>query len=122
MQDPPESRIVKGARHRAWFAVAVLLVSYAVSFLDRQVISLLVEPIKHDLAISDTQIGILQGPAFGVFFAIMGRPLGWLADRLHRVRLIAVAILLWSAMTIASGLSTSFGGLLVSRIEVGRRG
>lgn len=119
MQDPAESRIVKAAHHRAWFAVAVLLVSYAVSFLDRQVISLLVEPIKHDLAISDTQIGILQGPAFGVFFAIMGLPLGWLADRLDRVRLIAVAILLWSAMTIASGLSTSFGGLLVARIGVG---
>ena len=119
MTDRSKPRILKRAQHRAWFAVAVLLVSYAVSFLDRQVISLMVGPIKHDLAISDTQIGILQGPAFGVFFAIMGLPLGWLADRLHRVRLIAIAILLWSAMTIASGLSTTFGGLLFARIGVG---
>ena len=119
MTDRSKPRILKRAQHRAWFAVAVLLVAYAVSFLDRQVISLMVGPIKHDLAISDTQIGILQGPAFGVFFAIMGLPLGWLADRLHRVRLIAIAILLWSAMTIASGLSTTFGGLLFARIGVG---
>ena len=67
------------------------------SFLDRQVISLLVKPIKHDLAISDTQTGIVQGPAFGVFFAI----------------------LLWSAMIIASGLAKSFAGLLLARIGVG---
>jgi MFS family permease len=99
--------------------VAILLVAYAVSFLDRQIISLLVAPIKADLLISDTQVGALQGTAFGVFFALMGWPLGWLSDRVHRVGLIALAIVTWSAMTIASGLADSFSGLLLARIGVG---
>jgi MFS family permease len=101
-----------------WLAVATLLLAYAVSFLDRQIISLLVEPIKADLQITDTQIGILQGTAFGVFYAVMGWPLGWLADRADRVRLVALAVALWSAMTIASGLAQSFTGLLLARIGV----
>lgn len=101
------------------FAVAVLVAAYAVSFLDRQVISLLVEPLKRDLAISNTQVGILQGPAFGVFYAVLGLPLGWLADRVHRIRLIGAAILFWSTMTMACGFATSFGALLAARFGVG---
>ncbi len=110
---------VEPGRLAGWAAVALLLAAYAVSFLDRQIISLLVQPLKADLGISDTQIGILQGPAFGVFYALLGLPLGWLADRVHRVRLIALAIALWSAMTVASGLTNSFEGLLLARIGVG---
>jgi MFS family permease len=106
-------------RRSGWFAVAIFVCAYAVSFLDRQVISLLVEPLKHSLAISDTQIGLLQGPAFGVCFALLGLPLGWLADRINRAHLIAAAIALWSAMTIASGLASHFNQLLVARIGVG---
>lgn len=102
-----------------WLAVGVLVAAYAVSFLDRQVISLLVEPMKRDLGIDDTKIGILQGPAFGVFYALLGLPLGWLADQVHRVRLIAAAILLWSAMTMACGLASSFPTLLAARFGVG---
>ena len=97
----------------------MLVVAYAVSFIDRQVVSLLVEPLRHDLAISDTQIGLLQGPAFGLFYAIAGLPLGWLADRIHRVRLIAIGILLWSAMTALSGLANSFPALFLARMGVG---
>lgn len=59
-----------------WFAVAVFLAAYAVSFLDRQILSLIVEPLKHDLGISDTQIGIVQGPAFGLFYATLLTMLG----------------------------------------------
>jgi MFS family permease len=110
---------VAGLRQAGWSAVVVLLVAYAVSFLDRQIISLLVDPLKSDLGITDTQVGILQGPAFGIFYALLGLPLGWLADRVHRVRLIAVAIALWSAMTIASGFAASFDMLLLARIGVG---
>ncbi len=102
-----------------WFAVAVFLAAYAVSFLDRQILSLIVEPLKHDLGISDTQIGIVQGPAFGLFYATLGLPLGWLADRVHRVRLIAAAIALWSVMTMLCGFATDFTGLLVARFGVG---
>lgn len=102
-----------------WWAAIILLAAYAVSFLDRQVVSLLVEPIKHDLSITNTQIGILQGPAFGLFYAALGLPLGWLADRVHRVRLIAAAIAMWSVMTLCCGLANTFGGLLVARFGVG---
>ena len=104
---------------RGWGAVAVLVVAYAVSFIDRQVVGLLVEPLRHDLRISDTQIGLLQGPAFGLFYALAGLPLGWLADRVHRVRLIAGGILVWSAMTALSGLANSFPSLFLARMGVG---
>jgi MFS family permease len=103
----------------AWIAVFVLVAAYAVSFLDRQVLSLLVEPIKHDLGLSDSQIGIVQGPAFGICYALLGLPLGWLADRVDRVRLIALAIAAWSLMTMAGGLASGFGSLLLARMGVG---
>jgi MFS family permease len=99
--------------------VAVLVVAYAVSFIDRQVVALLVEPLRHDLRISDTEIGLLQGPAFGLFYAVAGLPLGWLADRVHRVRLIACGILMWSAMTALSGMANSFPALFLARMGVG---
>lgn len=102
-----------------WFAVGVLLAAYAVSFLDRQLITLLVQPIKLDLGISDTQMGLLQGPAFGLFYATMGLPLGWLADRVHRVRLMAVAIAFWSLMTFLSGYAGEYWQLLLCRFGVG---
>lgn len=102
-----------------WFAVGVLLAAYAVSFLDRQILTLLVQPIKLDLGITDTEIGVLQGPAFGLFYATMGLPLGWLADRIHRVRLMAVAIVFWSAMTFASGFASEYWQLLLCRFGVG---
>lgn len=102
-----------------WFAVGVLLAAYALSFLDRQLITLLVQPIKLDLGITDTQMGLLQGPAFGLFYATMGLPLGWLADRMHRVRLMAVAIVFWSLMTFLSGYASEYWMLLLCRFGVG---
>lgn len=110
---------VAGAGLGGWFAVGVLLAAYAVSFLDRQILTLLVQPIKLDLGITDTEIGVLQGPAFGLFYATMGLPLGWLADRVHRVRLMAIAIVFWSAMTFASGFATEYWQLLLCRFGVG---
>ena len=115
----PDSGLSRTGSFAGWAAVALLLGAYAVSFLDRQIISLLVQPLKSDLGISDTQIGILQGPAFGLFYAVLGLPLGWLADRVNRVRLVSLAIALWSAMTVVSGLASSFEGLLLARIGVG---
>ena len=106
-------------RAHGWFAVGVLLAAYSVSFLDRQLITLLVQPIKLDLGISDTQMGVLQGPAFGLFYATMGLPLGWLADRMHRVRLMAVAIAFWSLMTFLSGYADEYWQLLLCRFGVG---
>ena len=114
-----DSRPAITTRSSGWLAALILLAAYAVSFLDRQVVSLLVEPIKHDLAISNTQIGFLQGPAFGLFYVTLGLPLGRLADRMNRVRLIAIAITTWSLMTIACGLASSFTGLFLARCGVG---
>jgi MFS family permease len=107
------------ALYQGWVAVGALSVAYAVSYIDRQIINLLVEPIKQELAIGDFQIGLLQGIAFGLFYTFLGLPLGWLADRIHRVRLIAGGIILWSAMTILCGLSPSFPFLFLSRMGVG---
>ena len=80
---------------RAWWTVAVLTFTYIVSFVDRTILGLLIEPIKVDLALNDTEIGLVVGLAFGVFYAAMGLPLGWLADRTSRRGLIAVGAALW---------------------------
>ena len=91
---------------RAWWTVAVLTFTYIVSFVDRTILGLLIEPIKADLSLNDTQIGLVQGMAFGVFYAVMGLPLGWLADRTSRRGLIAAGAALWCAATAACGLAS----------------
>ena len=102
-----------------WLLVAILVGAYIISFVDRQILSLLVQDLRTDLAITDTQIGLLQGPAFGVFYAVMGMPFGWLADRTHRLRLIASGLLLWTLMTMLGGLADSFTWLFITRMGVG---
>ena len=77
---------------QAWYATVVLTVAYTLSYVDRQILSMLVEPIKRDLQVSDTQIGLLQGFAFAVFYTLVGLPLGRLADRGDRRRIIAWSI------------------------------
>jgi MFS family permease len=104
---------------RAWWTVSVLTFTYIVSFVDRTILGLLIEPIKADLALSDTQIGLVVGMAFGLFYAVMGLPLGWLADRTSRRGLIAVGATLWCAATAACGLASTFVQLFVARIAVG---
>jgi MFS family permease len=89
------------------------------SFLDRGILALLVEPIKADLGISDTQMSLLLGAAFALFYAVMGIPFGILVDRVHRVGLIAIGFLLWSLATAASGLTRTFGNLFLMRMAVG---
>ena len=104
---------------RAWATVFVLLAAYAVAFIDRQILTLLVEPIQRDLEITDTQFSLLSGLAFTLFYTMMGIPLGWLADRGSRRKLILVSVLFWSAMTAACGMAKSFGMLFLARIGVG---
>jgi MFS family permease len=103
----------------AWYVTAALMVGYTFSFLDRQILNLMVGPIEHDLGISDSQFAILVGGAFGIFYTIMGLPLGWLADRLSRKWIIACGIACWSLMTAACGLAGSFSQLMLTRIGVG---
>ena len=103
----------------AWYVVVILFLAFVVSYIDRQIISLLVEPIKADLGISDTQIGLLQGFAFTVFYTFAGIPLGRLADKKNRKVIIAVGMFLWSIMTAMCGLARSFTTLFIARIGVG---
>jgi MFS family permease len=106
-------------RLRAPYTVMVLILAYTFSFIDRQILSLLVEPIKHDLSLNDTQISLLQGLAFAVFMGLGGLPIGRLIDRYHRIRIIAVGVAFWSVMTVCCGLAKNYTGLLLSRMGVG---
>lgn len=102
-----------------WYAVAILTLAYIFSFIDRTIIALMVEPIKADLGLSDTQIGILHGFAFALFYTLMGLPIGWLADRSRRNLIICAGIAVWSLMTAACGLARNFWQLFLARIGVG---
>jgi MFS family permease len=104
---------------RAWGLVVLLTIAYAISFVDRQIINLMVEPIKADLQLSDTQISLLLGFAFGLFYTIMGIPLGRAADRFNRRNLIVTGMSLWCLMTAASGLARNFTQLFLARLGIG---
>lgn len=103
----------------AWFVVGVLMLAYMNSFIDRQILSLLVEPIRADLGISDTQVSLLAGLAFSIFYTLMGLPLARLADQSNRRNIIAVGIGAWSVMTALCGAAQNFWQLFLARIGVG---
>ncbi|MBU1377087.1 MAG: MFS transporter [Alphaproteobacteria bacterium] len=104
---------------RAWVTVMVLVAAYATAFVDRQILTLLVEPVRRDLAITDTEFSLLSGLAFTLFYTVMGIPLAWVADRGSRRKLIIASIAVWSLMTAACGLASSFLTLFLARIGVG---
>lgn len=103
----------------AWYVVAVLTITQIVSYLDRFLPSLLVQPIKHDLHLSDFQVGLLLGPAFVIFYVLLGVPLGWLADRVSRRAILAVGIAIWCTMTAFAAIAKNFGPLFITRLGVG---
>ncbi len=103
----------------AWYVVGVLTLAYVCSFVDRQILTLLVAPIRKDLGISDTQMGLLMGFSFAVFYTLFGLPVGRLVDSRKRRTIIAVGMALWSAMTAACGLARTYVQLLVVRMGVG---
>ena len=103
----------------AWYIVFLCMVAYIFSFIDRQVIALLVEPIRADLEISDTQFSLLHGLAFALFYAIMGRPIARLADTRSRPVIIAVGIVVWSIATALCGAAKNFWQLFAARMAVG---
>jgi MFS family permease len=102
-----------------WYAVGVLTLTYTVSFIDRQIMALMIEPIRRDLGINDTQVSLLIGLAFAVFYTLLGVPIARLADRYSRRAIIAVGIAVWCFMTAACGLARHYGHLFVARIGVG---
>ena len=109
----------KDGRTYPWYVVGVLTLAYLISFLDRQILALMVGPIKADLDLTDTQISLLMGVAFSIFYIIVGIPLGRLADRKNRRNIIALGITFWSIMTAACGLAFKFSHLFLARIGVG---
>jgi MFS family permease len=102
-----------------WYVVCVLAACYTLSFVDRQILSLLVGPVKHDLGISDTQIGLLQGLAFSVLYTLVGLPLGRWADLTNRRNLVVAGVLVWSAFTVTCSAARSFLTLFLARVGVG---
>ena len=103
----------------AWYVTGVLTLCYMLSFVDRQILSLLVGPIKRDLAISDTRVGLLQGLAFALFYTLAGLPIGRLVDSRNRRNLVMAGIAVWSMFTSGCSAARSFSSLFLARIGVG---
>ena len=104
---------------RAWYAVAILYLAYVLAFVDRQIIAFLVAPIRADLGITDFEFSLIAGLAFAIFYAVLGIPIGFLADRSSRRNLVAIGIALWSVMTAFCGLAGSYLQLFIARLGVG---
>jgi len=103
----------------AWWVVSVLILSYAFSFIDRQALTLMVDPIRKTLHITDTQLSLLHGFAFALFYTVMGIPIGRMVDQKRRTYIIAAGIVVWSLMTAACGLARNFAQMFLARIGVG---
>jgi MFS family permease len=101
------------------YVLFILFVAYVFNFVDRQIVSILAEPIKEELGISDTQLGLLTGTAFGLFYATLGIPIARLADLWSRRNVIAIGLALWSGMTALSGYVANFPQMLGARVGVG---
>jgi predicted MFS family arabinose efflux permease len=107
-----------GGNARAWYVLALLFGVYVMNMADRQIVGILAQDIKRDLNLSDAELGFLGGPAIGFFYAILGVPMAYAADRIHRVRFIAGCIAIWSFFTILGGRAGSFATLALTRIGV----
>ncbi len=101
------------------YALGLLMLIYVVNFIDRQVVSILAEPIKQDLHLADWQLGLMTGLAFAVLYTVLGLPIARLAERGDRPLIIAVAVAVWSGFTAISGLAQTFAHLVLARIGVG---
>ena len=104
---------------RAWYMVILLTILYMFSFLDRTIIVLLIEPIKADLGLSDTQLSLLYGFAFALFYTLLGIPIARMADRRNRRTIIMWGVAIWSVMTAICGIARNFGQLFIARMGVG---
>jgi MFS family permease len=104
---------------RGWLGLALLFVLYVFNIVDRHIVNVLAEPIKHDLGLTDAQLGFFTGFAFAIFYTLMGIPLAILADRHNRTRLVAACSMVWSIMTVATGLAANYMQAVLSRMGVG---
>nr|WP_322110948.1 MFS transporter [Steroidobacter gossypii] len=104
---------------RAWFVLGMLCFVYVLNFLDRQLLSILAKPIQDDLQLSDGQLGRIGGLYFALFYCLISIPVGWLADRTNRVKVLSFACALWSAATVACGMASTYPQLVAARMAVG---
>ena len=104
---------------QARYALAILLLAYILSFIDRNVMAVLIGPIREQFSISDFQYSLLHGFAFSMFYIVLGLPIARLADRRNRKWIITIGILCWSLMTCLCGVARSFGMLFLTRVGVG---
>jgi len=103
----------------AWYVVAVIFIAGSFAFIDRIVVSLVTPALQADLGLRDSQLGMLQGLAFALFYTFFGLPLGVIADRWSRQKLLTMGISVWSLMTASCGLCSGFGSLFLARLGVG---
>lgn len=116
--DIPERAAAAQATTGRWTVVTLLLAVQIFANIDRQILNVVVEPVKLEFGLSDSIMGLLTGAAFSVFYAVLGVPLALLADRANRRNLIAAAIAVWSAMTVFCGLAATAIQLVLARIGV----
>ena len=101
------------------YVLFILIVVYTFNFIDRQIVGILAVPIKAELALTDTQLSLMGGLAFALFYTLLGIPIAWLADRYSRVWIMTIALTVWSGMTAACGYAQNFGQLFLARLGVG---
>ncbi|MGK2873088.1 MAG: spinster family MFS transporter [Alphaproteobacteria bacterium] len=119
MITPEHAPAVQYSKSYVRYVIGILTVVYIFNFMDRQILSILMQPIKEEMQLSDTQLGFLSGVAFALFYATLGIPIARLADQYSRVNLITICLSIWSFMTVLSGMAANFWQLLAARIGVG---
>lgn len=117
-QNSPQLEPVAPDRSR-FYVLFILILVYAFNFIDRQIVGILAGPIKKDLALTDTELGLMGGLAFALFYTGLGVPIAWLADRRNRVAIISASLAIWSAFTAACGLAGNFWQIFLARVGVG---
>jgi len=116
---PKEEEEVYPKPSYAWFVVGVLMLAYISSFVDRQILSFLVDDIKRDLGVTDVQVSLLMGLSFAIFYTVLGLPIGRMADNRSRRNIIMVGVLIWSLMTAVCGIAKNYTQLFLARVGVG---
>lgn len=109
---------MSNSRHK-WFMLSLLVSVYVINIIDRHIINILLEPIKHDLSLTDTQAGFVAGLAFALFYTVMGLPIATLADRFSRTQLVTACSAIWSVMTALTGAASSYLTIAIARMGVG---
>lgn len=115
MSNAKPAPLAKGA----WYTLIILTLVYVSNSIDRTVMSILIEPVKAEFQLSDSQLGVLTGLAFGLTYALAGLPMGWLIDRVNRTKLLAAVVAIWSVCTSICSFAQSYPALVMARLAVG---